>query len=83
VKKMADTPNYDPVKIGLVTISDRASKGVYQDEGIPALESWLSSVLLNPLTLATRIIPDEQSLIESTLKSSQRLKNWRIKRTAR
>ncbi|HVK55588.1 MAG TPA: molybdopterin adenylyltransferase [Burkholderiales bacterium] len=65
---MTDLPNYDSVNIGLVTISDRASQGVYQDEGIPALETWLSSVLLNPLTLTTRVIPDEQSLIESTLK---------------
>ncbi|MES2354516.1 MAG: molybdopterin adenylyltransferase [Pseudomonadota bacterium] len=61
-------PIHDPAKIGLVTISDRASQGVYQDEGIPALEAWLSSVLLNPLTLVKRIIPDEQALIESTLK---------------
>ena len=59
---------YDSVKIGLITISDRASQGVYQDEGIPALEAWLQAVLLNPLTLVKRIIPDEQPLIESTLR---------------
>lgn len=59
---------YDAAKIGLVTISDRASKGVYQDEGIPALEAWLGSVLLNPLTLVKRVIPDEQAEIEATLK---------------
>src|SRR5438445_588331 len=62
------TPLFDTAKIGLVTISDRASQGIYQDEGIPALQTWLTSVLLNPLTLVTRVIADEQSLIESTLK---------------
>jgi molybdopterin adenylyltransferase len=60
--------HYDDVKIGLVTISDRASQGIYQDEGIPALEGWLTGVLLNPLTLVKRIIPDEQPVIEATLK---------------
>ena len=62
-------PSYDPAKIGLVTISDRASQGIYQDEGIPALEAWLAQVLLNPLTLVNRIIPDEQPLIEATLRN--------------
>ncbi len=59
---------YDPIKIGLVTVSDRASKGIYQDEGIPALRSWLNQVLFNPMTLVERVIPDERPLIESTLK---------------
>jgi molybdopterin adenylyltransferase len=59
---------HDSVRIGLVTISDRASKGIYQDEGIPALEAWIDAVLLNPATLVKRIIPDEQPLIEATLK---------------
>jgi molybdopterin adenylyltransferase len=59
---------HDSVRIGLVTISDRASKGIYQDEGIPALEAWINAVLLNPATLVKRIIPDEQPLIEATLK---------------
>ncbi|PVZ89135.1 molybdopterin adenylyltransferase [Serratia sp. S1B] len=53
--------------IGLVSISDRASAGVYQDQGIPALEAWLSSALITPFTLETRVIPDEQGLIEHTL----------------
>ncbi|MBA2690370.1 MAG: molybdopterin adenylyltransferase [Burkholderiales bacterium] len=61
-------PQYSPAKIGLVTISDRASQGVYQDEGIPALEAWLQTALLNPLTLIKRVIPDERALIEATLK---------------
>jgi molybdopterin adenylyltransferase len=59
---------HDPVKIGLLSISDRASKGIYQDEGLPALESWLKTALLNPLSIVSRVIPDEQPLIETTLK---------------
>ncbi len=58
----------DAAKIGLLSISDRASKGVYQDEGLPALEGWLKSTLKNPLTIVSRVIPDEQALIEATLK---------------
>ena len=61
--------NFDAAKIGLVSISDRASQGVYQDEGIPALRAWLSAALKNPLTFIERVIPDEQPLIEATLKS--------------
>ncbi len=59
---------HDPVKIGILSISDRASKGVYVDEGLPALETWLKSALHNPVSFASRVIPDEQPLIESTLK---------------
>ncbi|WP_392398325.1 molybdopterin adenylyltransferase [Edwardsiella piscicida] len=55
------------LRIGLVSISDRASSGVYQDLGIPALEAWLASALATPYTLETRLIPDEQPLIEQTL----------------
>ena len=58
----------DAVKIGLISVSDRASAGVYQDEGLPALESWLKAALKNPLTVVSRIIPDEQTIIEATLK---------------
>ena len=61
--------DFDAAKIGLVSISDRASKGVYQDEGIPALRAWLSAALKNPLTFIERVIPDEQRLIEATLKA--------------
>ncbi|MEB6334867.1 molybdopterin adenylyltransferase [Serratia rhizosphaerae] len=57
----------DTLRIGLVSISDRASGGVYQDKGIPALEAWLSSALTTPYKLETRLIPDEQTLIEHTL----------------
>jgi len=59
---------HDPARIGLVAASDRASQGVYKDEGIPALEQWLATVLLNPLEFERRLIPDERPVIESTLK---------------
>ena len=55
------------VTIGLCSISDRASSGVYQDQGIPALAEWLGRVLLNPIRRVERLIPDEQPLIERTL----------------
>ena len=58
----------DPVRIGVVATSDRASQGVYRDEGIPALEAWLAGALLNPLAFERRLIPDEQPVIEETLK---------------
>jgi molybdopterin adenylyltransferase len=57
----------ETVTIGLVSISDRASSGIYEDKGIPALRDWLSSALLNPITLETRLIADVQATIESTL----------------
>ncbi len=56
-----------PVRIGLVSISDRASQGVYQDQGLPALEQWLASALITPWTPVTRLIPDERPVIERTL----------------
>ena len=55
------------LRIGLVSISDRASSGVYQDKGIPALEEWLARALTTPFELQTRLIPDEQAIIEQTL----------------
>jgi molybdopterin adenylyltransferase len=55
------------IKIGLVSISDRASTGVYQDKGIPSLQDWLSQALITPFTLEMRLIADEQALIEKTL----------------
>ncbi|MEK6210749.1 MAG: molybdopterin adenylyltransferase [Pseudomonadota bacterium] len=58
----------EQVIIGLVSISDRASKGVYKDEGIPALEDWLGRVVLNPRRIVTRLTPDERPVIETTLK---------------
>ena len=55
--------------IGLVSISDRASSGVYEDKGIPALEEWLSSALTTPWRAETRLIADDQASIENTLKT--------------
>ncbi|WP_337878358.1 molybdopterin adenylyltransferase [Caldimonas sp.] len=60
--------NFDPVRIGLVSISDRASRGVYEDQGIPALQEWLSRALRNPITWETRLIPDEREGIAATLR---------------
>ncbi|MBH3131909.1 molybdopterin adenylyltransferase [Serratia nevei] len=57
----------DILRIGLVSVSDRASGGVYQDKGIPALGEWLSGALATPFKLETRLIPDEQTQIEQTL----------------
>jgi molybdopterin adenylyltransferase len=57
----------DTVKIGIVSISDRASSGVYQDLGLPALQDWLCSALINPLSFEARLIPDEQQVISATL----------------
>lgn len=56
-----------PLKIGLVSISDRASSGVYQDLGLPALQEWLNSALTTPWLVETRLIPDERAGIEATL----------------
>ncbi len=53
--------------IGLVSVSDRASRGVYEDEGLPALEAWLGSALTTPWRVLKRLIPDEQPVIERTL----------------
>jgi len=56
-----------PLKIGLVSVSDRASAGVYRDEGIPALETWFAAALATPWESTTRLIPDDQATIERTL----------------
>ena len=62
------SPDHEPVKIGLVSVSDRASAGVYEDKGIPALKDWLSKALKNPITWETRLIPDEQDGISAALR---------------
>ena len=58
---------HDPVTIGIVSISDRASSGIYEDKGLPALKDWLGRVLRNPIRWEARLIPDEQALISQTL----------------
>ena len=64
---MTETALYDAVKIGIVSISDRASTGVYEDKGLPALQEWLSKALHNPITFEPRLIPDEKERISATL----------------
>lgn len=59
----------DELLIGLVSISDRASQGVYEDQGIPALKEWFGMALTSPWRMVTRLIPDERPLIEATLKA--------------
>jgi molybdopterin adenylyltransferase len=58
----------EPVRIGIVSISDRASTGVYVDKGLPALQAWLSSALHNPIDFEARLIPDVRPLIAQTLR---------------
>ncbi|WP_086111568.1 molybdopterin adenylyltransferase [Xenorhabdus beddingii] len=55
------------LRIGLVSVSDRASNGIYQDKGLPALEAWLETAITTPFRVESRLIPDEQILIEQTL----------------
>ena len=63
----AVTSSHDAVKIGIVSISDRASTGVYEDKGLPALQDWLGRALHNPIHFEARLIPDEQATISATL----------------
>ncbi|MFM6985292.1 MAG: molybdopterin adenylyltransferase [Hydrogenophaga sp.] len=62
---MSDT--FDPVRIGIVSVSDRASTGVYEDKGLPALRDWMTRALKNPIVFEERLIPDEQAVISQTL----------------
>ena len=64
---MTPDPRLDTVRIGIVSISDRASSGAYEDKGLPALREWLEHALHNPLVFDARLIPDEQGLISQTL----------------
>ena len=59
---------FDSVRIGLVSVSDRASAGVYEDKGIPALRDWLGRALRNPAHYETRLVSDEQPLVEAALR---------------
>jgi molybdopterin adenylyltransferase len=58
---------FDAVKIGIVSVSDRASTGVYEDKGLPALKDWLARALKNPIAFEPRLIPDEQERISAAL----------------
>jgi molybdopterin adenylyltransferase len=60
--------DFEPVRIGLVSVSDRASAGVYEDKGLPALQHWLQRALRNPVQWESRLIPDEQTQISETLR---------------
>jgi molybdopterin adenylyltransferase len=60
-------PAPEPVRIGIVSISDRASSGVYEDKGLPALQDWLKRALKNPISFEPRLIPDEVERISATL----------------
>ena len=64
----ATLPPPEPIRIGLVSVSDRASSGVYEDKGIPALRDWLERALWNPIEFVTRLIPDEQAGISDCLR---------------
>ncbi len=66
-KTIQKVKKINSLKIGLVSISDRASTGVYEDKGIPSLQEWLNNALITPFELDTWLIADEQALIESTL----------------
>jgi len=70
---MSDTPiptpdtRCDTIRVGIVSISDRASSGTYEDKGLPALRDWLGQALLNPIEYKARLIPDDQATISQTL----------------
>ncbi len=64
---MSHATKLDAVKIGIVSVSDRASSGVYVDKGLPALQDWLGRALKNPLQFESRLIPDEQQIISAAL----------------
>jgi molybdopterin adenylyltransferase len=59
---------FDSIRIGVVSVSDRASTGVYEDKGIPALKDWLTKALRNPIEWHARLIPDEQEGISAALR---------------
>ena len=61
------TAAFDPVRIGIVSVSDRASSGVYEDKGLPALQDWLQRALRNPISFESRLIPDERAGISAAL----------------
>jgi molybdopterin adenylyltransferase len=66
--RVASPNSLETVRVGVVSVSDRASTGVYADQGVPALQDWLGRALRNPVHWETRLIPDEQATIEATLR---------------
>jgi molybdopterin adenylyltransferase len=58
---------YPTIKIGIVSVSDRASSGIYEDKGLPALQGWLTRALCNPLQFEPRLIPDDLAAISDAL----------------
>ena len=64
---MTTALDFDPVRIGIVSISDRASSGAYEDKGLPALKEWLQGALRNPTIFESRLIPDDQAAISAAL----------------
>ncbi|MDO4682655.1 MAG: molybdopterin adenylyltransferase [Lautropia sp.] len=65
---VTDTPAIQPLRVGLVSVSDRASSGTYEDRGIPALTDWLNTALITPWQAEPRLIADDQPTIEATLR---------------
>ncbi|MEY4750049.1 MAG: hypothetical protein RIQ60_2263 [Pseudomonadota bacterium] len=63
----APDPRADAVRIGMVSISDRASAGIYTDQGLPSLQGWLERALVNPVSWVTRLIPDDEAGISAAL----------------
>ena len=64
---MSNATLHDTIKIGIISISDRASSGVYEDKGLPALQEWLNKALLNPIEFEPRLIADEKDSISAAL----------------
>ncbi|MDD2545740.1 MAG: molybdopterin adenylyltransferase [Burkholderiaceae bacterium] len=64
---MPEAAPLDTLRIGIVSVSDRASSGIYEDQGLPALQDWLTRALQNPVVFEPRLIPDEQDTISAAL----------------
>src|SRR3954451_11658089 len=67
VEAAVNTSRLDAVRVGLVSVSDRASSGVYQDQGIPSLQGWLQRAVRNPMEWETRLVADEEVAISAAL----------------